>query len=61
MSAKKATPQKPAAPITSFFAKAPSPSQHAAVGMKGAAMAEGDKATVKQIEDLFMIADKSDQ
>ena len=46
MSAKKATPQKPAAPITSFFAKAPSPSQHAAVGMKGAAMAEGDKATV---------------
>ena len=46
MSAKKATPQKPAAPITSFFAKAPSPSQHAAVGVKGAAMAEGDKATV---------------
>ena len=27
MSAKKATPQKPAAPITSFFTKAPSPSQ----------------------------------
>lgn len=50
MSAKKATPQKPAAPITSFFTKAPSPSQQQATtgqAAKGAAMAEAATVGVK--------------
>ena len=50
MSAKKATPQKPAAPITSFFTQAPSPSQQQATtgqAAKGAAMAEAATVGVK--------------
>lgn len=50
MSAKKATPQKPAAPITSFFTKAPSPSQQQTTtgqAAKGAAMAEAATVGVK--------------
>lgn len=50
MSAKKATPQKPAAPITSFFTKAPSPSQQQQTtgqAAKGAAMAEAATVGVK--------------
>ena len=51
MYAKKATPQKPAAPITSFFTKAPSPSQQQQTttgqAAKGAAMAEAATVGVK--------------
>ena len=54
MSAKKATPQKPAAPITSFFTKAPSPSQQQQTtgqAAKGAAMAEAAKKKLDELKE----------